>query len=96
MVDYGKNGVVPMTVRELCDQVHGYDLERLGCRRDVDFVWWWGGPVCECLILLAFGAPLDIIFDPFGHGGPPGDSFGGVDGPISSYVRCRGFVMYQV
>jgi hypothetical protein len=48
----------------------------------------------ECFVLLAFGASFDIVFDPFGHGGPPGDSFGGVDGPISSYVCCCRFVVY--
>ena len=50
----------------------------------------------ERFVLLTFGASFDVVFDPFGHGGPPGDSFGGVDGPVSSYVcRCR-FVVYQV
>ena len=94
MVDYSEDSVVSVTVRELCDEVHGYDFEWLGCRGDVDLVQWWGGPVCECFILLAFGASFDIIFDPFGHGGPPGDSFGGVDGPVSSCVCCRRFVVY--
>ena len=50
----------------------------------------------ERFVLLTFGASFDIVFDPFGHGGPPGDSFGGVDGPVSSYVCCRRFVMYQM
>ena len=45
---------------------------------------------------MTLGVPLDVMFDPFGHGGPPGDSFGGVDSPISSYVCCRRFVVYQV
>ena len=48
----------------------------------------------KCFVLLAFGTSFDIIFDPFGHGGPPGDSFGCVDGPVSSYVCCRRFVVY--
>ena len=52
--------------------------------------------MCECFVLLAFGASFDIVFDPFGHGRPPGDSFGGVDDPISSYVCCCRFVVYQV
>ena len=45
---------------------------------------------------MTFGASFDIVFDPFGHSRPPGDSFGGVDGPISSYVCCRRFVVYQM
>ena len=94
MVDYGEDGVVSMAVGELCDEIHGYDLEWLGCRRDVDFVRWGNGLVCKCLILLAFGASFDIVFDPFGHSGPPGNSFGGVDGPVSSYMCCRRFVVY--
>ena len=52
--------------------------------------------MCERFVLLTFGASSDVIFDPFGHCWPPGDSFGGVDGPVSSYVCCCGFVMYQV
>ena len=96
MVDYGEDGVVSVAIGELCDEVHGYDLERLGCRRDVNFVWWGNGLVCERFVLLTFGASFDIVFDPFGHSGPPGDSFGGVDGPISSYVCCHRFVVYQV
>ena len=48
------------------------------------------------LILLAFGTFSDVVFDPFGHGGPPGDSFGGVNGPISSYMCHCWFVVYQV
>ena len=52
--------------------------------------------MCKYFVLLAFGASFDVVFDPFGHGGPPGDSFGGVDGPISSYVCCCRFVVYQV
>ena len=32
MVDYGEDGVVSVAVRELCDEIHGYDLEWLGCR----------------------------------------------------------------
>ena len=93
MVDYGEDGVVSVAVRELRDQIHGYDFEWLSCGRNVNLVWWWGGPVRECLILLTFGASFDIVFDPFRHVGPPGDSFGGVDGPISSYVCCRRFVV---
>ena len=85
-----------MAVGELCDEVHGYDLEWSGCQGNVDFVRRWGDSVCERFILLTFGASFDVILDPFGHGGPPGDSFGGVDGPISSYVCCRRFVVYQV
>ena len=50
----------------------------------------------ECFVLLTFCASFDIVFDPFGHSGPPGDSFGSVDGPVSSYVCCRRFVVYQV
>ena len=50
----------------------------------------------ERFILLAFGASFDVVFDPFGHGRPPGDSFGRVDGPVSSYVSCCGLIMYQV
>ena len=96
MVNYGEDGVVSVTVRELCDQIHGYDFERLGCKRDVNFVWRWGGSMCERLVLLTLGASFDVVFNPFRHGGPPGDPFGSVNGPISSYVcRCR-FVMYQV
>ena len=85
-----------VAVRELCDQIHGYDLKWLGCRGDVDFVRWGNGSMCERFVLLAFGASFDIVFDPLGHSGPPGDSFGGVDSPISSYMCCRGFVMYQL
>ena len=48
----------------------------------------------ECFVLLTFGASFDVVFDPFGHGGPPGDSFGGIDSPVSSYVCCRRFVVY--
>ena len=94
MVDYGKDGIVSVAVRELCDQVHGYDLEWLGCRRDVNFVRWGNGPMCECFVLLTFSASFDVVFDPFGHSGPPGDSFGSVDGPVSSHMRCRWFVVY--
>ena len=50
----------------------------------------------ECFVLLALGTPFDVVFHPFGHGGPPGDSLGGVDGPISSYVCRRWFVVYQM
>ena len=50
----------------------------------------------ECFVLLAFGASFDIILHPFGHGRPPGDSLGGVDGPVSSYVCRCWFVVYQV
>ena len=94
MIDYGEDGVVSVAVGELCDQIHGYDLKWLGRRRDIDFVWWRSGSMCERFVLLTFGASFDIVFDPFGHGGPPGDSFGGIDGPISSYVCCRRFVVY--
>ena len=94
MVDYGEDGVISMAVGELCDEVHGYDLKWSGRRGNVDFVRRWGGSVCERFILLTFGASFDIILDPLGHGGPPGDSFGGVDGPISSYVCCCRFVVY--
>ena len=52
--------------------------------------------MCECFVLLAFGTPFNVIFDPFGHAGPPGNSLGGVDGPVLSCVCCRWFVMYQV
>ena len=52
--------------------------------------------MCQCFVLLAFSASSDVVFDPFGHGGPPSDSFGGVDGPVSSYVCCCGFVVYQM
>ena len=48
----------------------------------------------ERLVLLAFGASFDIFFDPSGHGRPPSNSFGGVDGPVSSYMCCRRFVVY--
>ena len=94
MVDYGENGIISVAVRELCDQVHSYDFKWLGRRGDVDFVRWRGGSMCERFVLLAFGASFDVVLDPFGHGGPPGNSFGGVDGPISSYVCCCRFVMY--
>ena len=94
MVDYSEDGVVSVAIGELCDQIHGYDLEWLGCRGDVNFVRWGTDPMSECFVLLAFGASFDIIFDPFGHGWPPGDSFGGVDGPVSSCMCCRRFVMY--
>ena len=83
-----------LAIGELCDEIHGYDLEWLGCRGDVDFVWWGNGSMCNRLILLALGASLDIVSDPFGHSGPPGNSFGGVDGPVSSYMCRRGFVVY--
>ena len=96
MINYGKDGVVSVAVRKLCDQVHGYDLKWLGRRRDVDFVWWGSDPMCERFVLLTFGASFDVVFDPFGHCWPPGDSFGGVDGPVLSYVCCCGFVVYQV
>ena len=52
--------------------------------------------MCKRFVLLTFGASFDVVFDPFGHGWPPGDSFGGVDGPVSSYVCCGGFVVYQM
>ena len=94
MVNYGEDGVVSVAIGELCDEIHGYDFEWLGCRGNVDFVRWGNGSVCNCFILLAFGASFDVVFDPFGHSGPPGNSFGGVDGPVSSYMRCCGFVMY--
>ena len=83
-----------VTVGELGDQVHGHYFEWLGQRRDVDFVRWGNGSVHDCFVLLAFGASFDVILHPFGHGRPPGDSFGGVDSPISSYVCCRRFVVY--
>ena len=79
---------------ELCDKIHGHDFEWLGCRGDVDFVRWGNGSMCNRFVLLAFGASLDVAFDPFGHSGPPGDSFGGVDGPVSSYMCRRRFVVY--
>ena len=85
-----------VAVGELCDKIHGYDFKRLGCRGDVDFVRRGYGPVCNRLILLALSASFDIVFDPFGHSGPPGNSFGGVDGPVSSYVCCCRFVVYQL
>ena len=96
MVDYGEDGVVSMAVRELCDQVHGYDFEWLGWRRDIDFIWRGNGPMCECFVLLALGASFDIVFDPFGYSGPPSDPFGGVNGPVSSHMCRRRFVVYQV
>ena len=96
MVDYGEDGVVSMAVGKLCDEVHGYDLEWLGCWGDVDFVWCGNGPMCNRLVLLTFSASFDVVFDPFRHGRPPGDSFGGVDGPVSSYMCCRRFVVYQL
>ena len=96
MIDYGEDGVVSVAIGELRDQVHGHDFEWLGCEGNVNFVWWRGGSMCKRFVLLAFGASFDVVFDPFGHGGPPGDSFGSVDGPISSYVRCCGFIVYQV
>ena len=52
--------------------------------------------MCERFVLLTFGASFDIVFDPFGHSGPPSDSFGGVDGPVSSCMCCCGFVVYQM
>ena len=96
MVDYGEDSVVSMAVGELCDQVHSYDLKWLSRRGDVDFVWWRDGPMCERFVLLTLGASFDVVFDPFGHSGPPGDPFGGIDSPISSHMRRRGFVVYQV
>ena len=50
----------------------------------------------ERFVLLTFGASPDVVFNPFGHGWPPSDSFGSVDGPVSSYVCCRRFVVYQM
>ena len=94
MVDYSKNGVVSVAVGKLCDQIHGYNFEWLGHRRDVDFVWWGIASVGECLVLLTFGASFDVVFDPFGHSRPPGDSFGCIDGPISSRVCCCRFIVY--
>ena len=38
MVDYSENSIVSVTVRELRDEVHGYDFKWLGCRGDVDLV----------------------------------------------------------
>ena len=86
MVDYGEDGIVSVAVGELGDQVHGYDFERLSQRWDVNLVWWGRGSVRKRFVLLAFGTASDVVFDPFGHGGPPGDSFGCVHGPVSSYV----------
>ena len=94
MINYGEDGIISVAVGELGDQVHGYDFEWLGQRWDVNFVWRGNGSVCECLVLLAFCTSFNVIFDPFGHGGPPGDSFGDVDGPISSYMCCCWFVVY--
>ena len=96
MIDYGEDSVMSVAVRKLRDQVHGYDLEWLGCGGNVDFVRWGSDSVCERFVLLTFGASFDIVLDPFGHRWPPGDSLGGVDGPVSSYVCCRRLVVYQV
>ena len=96
MVDYSEDGVISVVIGELCDQIHSYNFERLGCRGNVNLVWWRDGSVRKRFVLLALGASLDVVFNPFGHSGPPGDPFGGVDGPVSSYMCCRRFVVYQL
>ena len=45
----------------------------------------------ECFVLLAFGTPFDVVFHPFGHGGPPGDSLGGVGG-VKTHCLLRAAV----
>ena len=84
MVYNSEDSIVSVTVGELGDQVHGYYFEWLGQWGNIDFVWWGSGSVCECFVLLAFGAPFDIIFHPFRHGGPPGNSFSGASAKLQT------------
>ena len=96
MVYDGEDGIVSVAVGELGDQIHGYYLKRLSEGWNIDLIWWGSSSMCECFVLLALGTPFDVVFHPFGHGGPPGNSLGSVDGPVSSYVCRRWFVMYQM
>ena len=86
VVYYREDGIVSVADWELGDQVHGYDLEGEG-------VGWRGDPVegylrslCEVFVLLALGAPLYILCDPFVHVWPPEVSADGRDGGVSPLV----------
>ena len=94
MVYNSKDGVISMAVGELSDQVHGDNFEWLHEGWYTYLVLWHGCGVCEGFVLLASCASFDVVLNPFRHGRPPGDSFGGIDGPVSSCMCASWFVVY--
>jgi hypothetical protein len=86
VVYYREDGIISVADWELGNQVHGYDLEGEG-------VGWCGDPVegylCsfrKVFVLLALGAPLYILCDPFVHVWPPEVSVDGCNGGVSPLV----------
>jgi hypothetical protein len=88
VVYYREDGVVPVAVWELGDQVHGYDLEGESVGQRGDSVEGYPCSLCKVFALLAFRASLHILCDPFVHVGPPevlaDDRYGGVPSLVSS------------
>jgi hypothetical protein len=77
-----ENGIIPMTLGQLSDQIHQYDFEWLGVWRDCDFVERRCRFPIDVLVLLTWGASLDVFFYPCFHGRPPGDVRERVQGPV--------------
>ena len=51
--------------------------------------------MCEDLVLLAYGASLDVVCDPFLHVRPVVSFLGLSEGFVSPQVSCGGVVMYK-
>src|ERR1019366_9018502 len=86
MVDNGEDGVASAVPWELRDQVHGYDLERVGVRWDRYLIWRDAALVGAYLRLLADGTSRHVFCDPLVHRRPPVVELGGPECLVTSWV----------
>jgi hypothetical protein len=71
VIYYHKDGIVSITDWELGDQVHCHNLEWEGVGWHGDSVKGYLHLLCEVFVLLALGASLHVLCDPFVHVWPP-------------------------
>jgi hypothetical protein len=88
LVDDGQDGIAPLALWELCDQVHGDHLEGEGCAVSRDAEQWCLPPVCEIFVLLTGRTPFYVVGYPVVHARPPEDHAYCLNGLVSSRVPC--------
>ena len=81
MVNDGEDGIVPFTIGEVSDEVHGDRLEGQGLWVSGDAVGWGFRGVRARFVLLAGHTAFDILFHPMLQVGPPESFFEACNSP---------------